>query len=142
MAKKWKVAFIAQKETLSDGETEGFKLGPSDYELPLSQVFPLTNQGNTYFFMVFNANKNQALITYNWNEFRGIGESITDCYKDTIARVAAGIGNGTLNEVKYMIRANYKVGGEWTSGNIHDFETAGSPEPVYFTNLIDMFGVE
>ena len=141
---KWKVAFIAQKESWVEGDetVEGFKLGPSDYKVRLPQAFILASQGNTYFFMVFNAGKSQALTAYDWDEFRGVGQTIADCYKDVVARVAAGVGNGTLNEIKYMIRAHYKVGGEWTSGNIHDFETAGSPEPVYFTNLIDMFGVE
>lgn len=141
---KWKVAFIAQKETWVDGESEveGFKLGPSDYKIPLSQAFVVANHLNTYFFMVFNADLNEALIAYNWDEFRGAGQKISDCYKDVLARVILGIGHGTINEVKYMIRAHYSVGGNLVSSNIHDFETAGSPEPCYFTNLIDLFGVE
>lgn len=139
---KWKVAFIADRETLTDGETQGYKLGPSDYELTASEVFPIANVGNTYFFMYFPASKTEALIAYDWDEFRGVGQTVRDCYLDVLARVATGIGNGTLNEVKRMIRSHYRVGGEWTSGDIAEFESAGSPEPCYFTNMIDLFGVE
>jgi len=140
---KWKVAFIAQREVINAETGElGYKLGPSDYILHTSEVFHITKQGNNYFFMYFSATKSQVLTSYEWNEFRGVGETIADCYKDILARVAVGMGSGTLNEVKYMIRAHYKVDDEWTSGTIHDFEAAGSPEPCYFTNLIDLYGVE
>ena len=138
---KWKVAFIATIEDLGEG-VMGFKLGPSDYELKESEVFTIANVGSTYFFMYFAVDKAQVLQVYDWGEFRGAGQTIRDCYLDVLTRVAAGIGVGTLNEVKRMIRAHYLVGGEWTSGNIHEFETAGSPEPCYFTNMIDLYGVE
>ena len=138
---KWKVAFIAQIEDLGEG-VMGFKLGPSDYELKESEVFTIANVGSTYFFMYFAVDKAQVLTVYDWGEFRGAGQTVRDCYLDVLARVAAGIGVGTLNEVKRMIRAHYLVGGEWTSGDIATFETAGSPEPCYFTNMIDLFGVE
>ena len=138
---KWKVAFIAQIEDLGEG-VMGFKLGPSDYELKESEVFTIASVGSTYFFMYFAVDKAQVLTVYDWPEFRGCGQTVRDCYLDVLARVAAGIGVGTLNEVKRMIRAHYLVGGEWTSGDIATFETAGSPEPCYFTNMIDLFGVE
>jgi len=138
---KWKVAFIAQIEDLGEG-VMGFKLGPSDYELKESEVFTVTSVGSTYFFMYFAVDKAQVLTVYDWSEFRGAGQTVRNCYLDVLARVAAGIGVGTLNEVKRMIRAHYLVGGEWTSGDIATFETAGSPEPCYFTNMIDLFGVE
>ena len=138
---KWKVAFIAQIEDLGEG-VMGFKLGPSDYELKESEVFTIASVGNVYFFMYFAVDKAQVLTVYDWDEFRGAGQTVRDCYLDVLARVATGIGVGTLNEVKRMIRAHYLVGGEWTSGDIATFETAGSPEPCYFTNMIDLFGVE
>jgi len=138
---KWKVAFIADRVDLGDG-VMGYQLGPADYEVLASEVFHLANVGSTYFFMYFAVDRAQVLQVYNWDEFRGAGQKVADCYLDVLARVAAGIGNGTLNEIKRMIRAHYRVAGEWTSGNIADFEAAGSPEPCYFTNLIDLFGVE
>ena len=140
---KWKVSFIAERELINvpDGEDfYGYKLGPSDYELKESEVFHIANVGNIYFFMYFAVNQAQVLQVYDWNEFRGAGKTVRDCYLDTLARVATGIGNGTLDEVKRMIRAHYLVGGEWTSGDIATFESAGSPEPCYFTNMIDLFG--
>ena len=138
---KWKVAFIAQQEDLGEG-VMGYKIGPSDYEINASEVFPIASVGSTYFFMYFAVDKAQVLTVYDWGEFRGAGQTVRDCYLDVLARVATGIGNGTLNEVKRMIRAHYKVDGEWVSNDITSFETAGSPEPCYFTNMIDLFGVE
>ena len=142
---KWKVAFIAQREIIDtvDGvDVYGYKLGPSDYVLTIPEVFHIANVGNIYFFMYFAVNQAQVLQVYDWDEFRGAGQTVRDCYLDVLARVATGIGVGTLNEVKRMIRAHYLVGGEWTSGDIATFETAGSPEPCYFTNMIDLYGVE
>ena len=139
---KWKVAFVAQIEDLDGEGVMGFKLGPSDYEIKEQEVFTVASVGSTYFFMYFSASKEQVLTVYDWDEFRGAGQTIRDCYLDVLARVATGIGNGSLVEVKYMIRAHYLNEGTWTSGDITTFEAAGSPEPCYFTNMIDLFGVE
>ncbi|GAG60760.1 unnamed protein product, partial [marine sediment metagenome] len=77
-----------------------------------------------------------AAEAYNFSEFRGFG------YADMIWRVALGIGNGTALEMKYVAGAHWFTGGEWYFGNIHDWEDAGSPEPVWFGRYRGIFGVD
>ncbi len=127
--------FIAQKTSWPDGEggtIEGFELGPSDQKVPLAAVVVLKHVANTYLFSaVVGPALASEIVTTPWDEFRATGHQM-NAYVDFAMRIALGLSGGTLAELKYMIGARWFVGGEWYSGDVHAWETAGSPADVMF----------
>ena len=130
----WNLFFIDQLEDIGEGEM-GFVLG--EYKLSQSDVVIIKNVGVNYMFIYCTGNSDLAAEAYNLPEFRGFG------YIDMVTRIAEGLSNaGTWNEIKYITGAHWYIGGEWYFGNIHEWETAGSPEPVWFGRYRGIFAVD
>jgi len=132
----WNLFFVAQQETLSDGLTTGYKLGPTNYELPVAQVLNVKTVGTTHMFMYHTQDDSIANVVKDWSEFRGFG------YIDMVMRVAQGLSNGTLSEIEYVTGAHWYTGGSWHFGTVKDWKAAGSPVQVWFGKYIDIFGME
>lgn len=130
----WNLFFIAQEQDLGEGEM-GFVLGT--HNVPTSSVVVVQTVGALSMFIYVTNNNDLALEAYALPEFRGFG------YTDMIWRIASGLSNaGTANEMKYVTGAHWVVGGEWFFGNIHDWEAAGSPEPMWFGRYRGIMGVD
>jgi len=136
----WILFFIAEREVLGQDEEEndimGYKLGPDDHEVLPNQVIELKNVGSTYLFKYITKNDSVANQVKDWPEFRGFG------YTDCVMRIALGLSNGTLAEIKHMTGAHWFTGGEWHFGSAKDWEDAGSPDQVWFGHLRGILGVE
>ena len=130
----WNLFFIDQLEDIGDGEM-GFVLG--EYKLTQSQVVTVKTVGANHMFIYVTENSGLVVVAYTLPEFRGFG------YADMIWRIAVGLSNaGTLAEMKYVGGAHWYTGGEWHFGSIHEWETAGSLEPVWFGRYRGIFGVD
>jgi len=133
----WNLFFIDQLEDISepgDPEEMGFVLG--EHKLSQSDVVIVKNVGANYMFIHCTKNSGLAAEAYNLPEFRGFG------YIDMVTRIAEGLSNaGTWNEIKYITGAHWYSDDEWHFGDIHEWETAGSPEPVWFGKYRDILGV-
>ena len=132
--------FLAQLENIADPEEDevmGFVLG--EHKISKDSVVIIQTVGEISMFIYTTKNNNLALEAYSLPKFRGLG------YIDMIWRIALGLSNaGTLNEMKYITGAHWWVPGEeggWMFGNIHEWEAAGSIEPVWFGKYRDILGV-
>lgn len=139
----WNLFFIDQLENIADpGEDEimGFVLG--SHKVPKASVVIFKTVGASSMFIYITKSNALAQAANGISEFRGYG------YIDMIWRVALGIGNGTINEMKHITGAkwwNSPVGndpGYWSFGCVHDWEAAGSPEPSYRCKYRDIFGID
>ena len=129
----WNLFFIDQLEDIGEGEM-GFVLG--EYKLSQSDVVIVKSVGANYMFIHCTKNSGLAAEAYTLPEFRGFG------YIDMVTRIAEGLSNaGTWNEIKYITGAHWWSGDEWHFGDIHEWETAGSLEPVWFGKYRDILGV-
>ncbi len=133
----WNLFFIAQPENIGTVEepVEGYVLGT--HKVPKDHVVVVKTVGNNDMFIYITGNNTLALEAYALPEFRGFG------YTDMIWRIACGLSNaGSQNEMKYVTGAHWRDGGEWHVGNIHDWEAAGSPEPMWFGRYRGILGVD
>jgi len=138
-ASAWNLFFIAQLEVVGQQEGEdiyGYKLGPDDTIVLQKNVWLIKTVGANHCFVYITDNNALALAVKDWDEFRGFG------YVDAAWRVALGLSNGTLNELKYQTGAHWYTGGEWHDGTIIEWQNAGSPAIVYFTKLRGLFNLE
>ena len=136
-ARDWTLYFVDQLETIGTGEDayEAYVLG--SYNVRPAQVVKLISVTGTDLFIYTTKKASIAADAYTIPEFVGFG------YTDIITRLTLGLGNaGTINQVKYMIGAHWFSGGEWYFGNIHQWETAGSSEPVWFGRYRGILGVD
>jgi len=139
---KWKLFFIAQRQTGEEGE-EFYTLG--QYTVPKSKTVTLKTVGNTDCFIYVTTNDSHANDAYAMPEFIGVNSPT-----DVITRYTLGLSNsGTANELKYFLGAHWRytdpdpeVGTYWKFGNIHDWEADGSLEPVYFGSFRKILGVD
>jgi len=139
----WNLFFIDQMENIAepgDPEVMGFVLGTK--KVAVSSVVIVKTVGLNSMFIYTTKNNALAVEAYSLPEFRGFG------YVDMVTRIAQGLSNaGTWNEIKYITAAHWWVPaagsepGHWHFGDIHEWETAGSPEPVWFGRYRDIFGV-
>ena len=138
--KSWNLFFIAELENIgTESEpVEGFVLGT--HEVPKSSVVIIQTVGNFSMFIYITQKASLAEEAYTLPEFRGFG------YADMVWRIAKGLSNaGTLNEMEYVAGAHWFIPGEdggWMFGNIHEWDAAGSPEPVWFGRYRDIMGVD
>lgn len=130
----WNLFFIDQLEDIGGGEM-GFVLG--EHKVSQSSVVIVKTVGATSMFIYSTKDNALAAEAYNLPEFRGFG------YIDMVTRIAEELSNaGTWNEIKYITGAHWWNGGKWQFGNIHEWETAGSPEPVWFGKYRDILGLD
>ena len=138
----WNLFFIDQMENIAapgEDEVMGFVLG--DYKVHKSSVVIIKTVGAISMFIYTTKNNALAQAANSIPEFRGYG------YIDMIWRVALGIGNGTINEMKHITGAKWWVPaagedpGHWAFGCVHDWEAAGSPEPSYRCKYRDILGI-
>jgi len=134
--------FLAQQETLTDGETVGYKLGPSDYEIPATQCLTIKTQG-TYHLFVYNIqdiNVSQIETAMSWDEFQAQGKGVNVMF-DAVIRGLLGSGVLTSAQTKtHLIDAQWKDGVEYPKGTMTEWEAAGSLEPVKFWPSIGFYG--
>ena len=134
--------FLAQQETLTDGETVGYKLGPSDYEIPATQCLTIKTQG-TYHLFVYNIqdiNVSQIETAMSWDEFQAQGKGVNVMF-DAIVRGMSSLGVLTPAQTKtHLLEAQWKDGDEYPKGSMTDWETGGSLEPVRFWPSMGFFG--
>ena len=136
----WNLFFIDPLEDIGDGEM-GFVLG--EHKVSQSSVVIVKTVGASSMFIYSTKDNALAAEAYNLPEFRGFG------YIDMVTRIAEGLNNaGTWNEIKYITGAHWWIPpagadlGYWMFGNIHEWETAGSPEPVRFGKYRDILGLD
>ncbi len=139
----WNLFFVDQLENIAetgDPEVMGFVLGT--HKVHQSSVVIVKTVGANSMFIYITKSNALAQEANTIAEFRGYG------YIDMIWRVALGIGNGTINEMKYITGAKWwtppvgEESGYWSFGCVHDWEDAGSPEPAYRCKYRDIFGVD
>ena len=137
----WNLFFIDQLENIAPGgdpEELGFVLG--FHKVSQSRVVIVKKVGANYMFIYPSVSSGLAQEAYSLPEFRGFG------YTDMIWRIATGLSNaGTLVEMKYITGAHWWAAGPeggWHFGNIHEWEGAGSPEPVWFGRYRGILGVD
>ena len=124
-AMAWNLFFVDTLENIADpGEDEvmGFVLGT--HKVSQSSVVIVKTVGANSMFIYVTKSNALALEADTYPEFRGYG------YIDMIWRVALGIGNGTIAEMKHITGAHWYIDGEHYFGCVHDWEAAGSPTPA------------
>lgn len=138
----WNLFFVDQLENIAppgEDEVMGFVLG--EHKVSQSSVVIIKNVGVNYMFIYVTGSNALAQEAYAFPEFRGFG------YTDMIWRIATGLANaGTQTEMKYITGAHWWVAaGEdsgWHFGNIHEWQAAGSLEPVWFGRYRGIFGLD
>lgn len=138
-AKTWTLFFMSQQEIISqvDGVTTmGYKLGPDDTVVQISQVVNLLTVGQQHCIIYTTDNLSIASMVRTWPEFMGFN------YTDMIMRITLGLGTGdiTIDHVKYITGAHWYTGGEWYFGSVVDWVTAGSPVNVWFGPFRQILG--
>ena len=136
-ARDWTLYFVDQLETIGTGEDayEAYVLG--SYNVRPAQVVKLISVTGTDLFIYTTKKASIAADAYTIPEFVGFG------YTDIMTRLNLGMSNAaTVNQAKYMIGAHWFIAGEWHFGNIHDWEAAGSLEPVWFGRYRGILGVD
>lgn len=140
----WNLFFIDQAENIAlqdEDEVMGFVLGT--HKVPKTSVVIIKTVGANSMFIYTTKSNSLALEAYSLPEFRGFG------YIDMVTRIAKGLDNaGIWNEIKYITGAHWWVPasgedpGYWAFGNVKDWETVGSPEPVWFGKYRDIMGID
>lgn len=137
-ANAWNLFFIDQMENIAepgDPEVMGFVLGTK--KVAVSSVVIVKTVGVNSMFIYITKSNALAAEAYNLPEFRGFG------YVDMVTRIALEVDNaGNWNEIKYVTAAHWWDGSKWKSGDIHEWETAGSLEPVWFGRYRDICKVD
>ena len=133
--------FLAQQEVITD-DVIGYKLGPSDYEIPSTQCLTIKTQG-IYHLFVYNIqdiNVSQIETAMSWDEFQAQGKGVNVMF-DAVIRGLLGSGVLTLAQTKtHLIEAQWKDGAEYSKGSTTDWETGGNLEPVRFWPSMGFFG--
>ena len=132
---KWKLFFIAQPQT-DEEDNVTYEVG--EYTVPRSKVTVMASEAGYDLFCYVTTDNTLANDAYTADEFIGVNSP-----QDILARVYLGLDNATtVNRVKYLLGAHWRSDGEWHFGNIHDWDDAGNPEPVWFGSYRKILGVE
>ena len=137
---KFNLFFKAQQEVIGQDEESndimGYKLGPADLIVHVEQVVNLLTVGSWHLIVYLDAGETLANQVKDWPEFAGFG------YIDMVMRVAVGLSNLNISDIKYITGAHWYSSGEWRFGSVKDWEDAGSPPIVWFGKYRDFLGVD
>jgi len=143
---RWKLFFIAQPQIANEGQEDEFtyyQLGT--YQVSKSQVVVFQTDSGYDLFCYVTQNSTLANYAYSLPEFIGVNSPT-----DVVARYTLGLSNAaTVAQMKKIIGARWWVPyvdeenpAHWAFGNIEEWQTAGSPEPVWFGSYRKILGVE
>lgn len=137
---KWKLFFVAQPQTDAEGN-KYYELGT--YTVPKTKTVWVKSEGAFDLFVYVTSNDSLANYAYSLPEFVGVNSPT-----DIATRHAYNLSNAASTlQMKHMIGAHWvetdpELGNYWVFGSCHDWEAAGSPEPVWFGSFRKILGVE